>query len=150
MKLQQPLDVVNNCLISLPVPDTSFLNDTSIDVGMSCISIMLITTVISLIVLKILSFKVQFRNIALFSGSLLLGFTACFISFPHQFKNAMQPYQNALDLAGPTIKSVNDPLLNSLYVKGEKFSFPEYGTLAKKYNERSEVIKVFAIKNSCK
>ncbi|MFH4134457.1 hypothetical protein WAI79_18775, partial [Acinetobacter baumannii] len=60
MKLQQPLDVVNNCLISLPVPDTSFLNDTSIDVGMSCISIMLITTVISLIVLKILSFKVQF------------------------------------------------------------------------------------------
>ncbi|MFH4150755.1 hypothetical protein WAI81_19080, partial [Acinetobacter baumannii] len=78
------------------------------------------------------------------------GFTACFISFPPQFKNAMQPYQNALDLAGPTIKSVNDPLLNSLYVKGEKFSFPEYGTLAKKYNERSEVIKVFAIKNSCK
>ncbi|MER8145803.1 hypothetical protein ABS205_19930, partial [Acinetobacter baumannii] len=80
MKLQQPLDVVNNCLISLPVPDTSFLNDTSIDVGMSCISIMLITTVISLIVLKILSFKVQFRNIAIFSVSLLLGFTACFIS----------------------------------------------------------------------
>ncbi|VDA35426.1 hypothetical protein BANRA_03858 [Acinetobacter baumannii] len=57
MKLQQPLDLVNNCLISLPVPDTSLLNDTSIDIGMSCISIMLITTVISLIILKILSFK---------------------------------------------------------------------------------------------
>ncbi|PQH76696.1 hypothetical protein C5U35_04790 [Acinetobacter baumannii] len=41
MKLQQPLDLVNNCLISLPVPDTSLLNDTSIDIGMSCISIML-------------------------------------------------------------------------------------------------------------
>ncbi|MFY6253320.1 hypothetical protein ACOUQ0_19195, partial [Acinetobacter baumannii] len=59
MKLQQPLDLVNNCLISLPVPDTSLLNDTSIDIGMSCISIMLITTVISLIILKILSFKVK-------------------------------------------------------------------------------------------
>ncbi|VDA35430.1 hypothetical protein BANRA_03859 [Acinetobacter baumannii] len=62
----------------------------------------------------------------------------------------MQPYQNALDLAVPTIKSVNDPILSSLYNKGEKFSFPEYGALAKKYNERSQVIKAFAIKNSCK
>ncbi|VCX95299.1 hypothetical protein BANRA_04301 [Acinetobacter baumannii] len=43
----------------------------------------------------------------------------------------MQPYQNALDLAVPTIKSVNDPILSSLYNKGEKFSFPEYGALAK-------------------
>lgn len=68
MKLQQPLDLVNNCLISLPVPDTSLLNDTSIDIGMSCISIMLITTVISLIILKILSFKVKISNIAVFSG----------------------------------------------------------------------------------
>ncbi|KJE65332.1 hypothetical protein RR27_18550, partial [Acinetobacter baumannii] len=50
----------------------------------------------------------------------------------------------------PTIKSVNDPILSSLYNKGEKFSFPEYGALAKKYNERSQVIKAFAIKNSCK
>ncbi|WP_228715979.1 hypothetical protein [Acinetobacter baumannii] len=58
----------------------------------------------------------------------------------------MQPYQNALDLAVPTIKSVNDPILSSLYNKGEKFSFPEYGALAKKYNERSQVIKAFAIK----
>lgn len=66
MKLQQPLDLVNNCLISLPVPDTSLLNDTSIDIGMSCISIMLITTVISLIILKILSFKVKISNIAVF------------------------------------------------------------------------------------
>ncbi|VCX95298.1 hypothetical protein BANRA_04300 [Acinetobacter baumannii] len=68
MKLQQPLDLVNNCLISLPVPDTSLLNDTSIDIGMSCISIMLITTVISLIILKILSFKVKISNIAVFSS----------------------------------------------------------------------------------
>lgn len=150
MKLLQPLDVVNNCLISLPVPDTSLLNDTSIDVGMTCISIMLVTTVMSLIILKILSFKFKIKNIAVFSVSILLGLTACFISWPHQFKNAMRPYQNALDLAVPTIKSVNDPLLNSLYVKGTQFSFPEYGALAKKYNERSEVIKAFAIKNSCK
>nr|EHZ6870262.1 hypothetical protein [Acinetobacter baumannii] len=147
MKLQQPLDLVNNCLISLPVPDTSLLNDTSIDIGMSCISIMLITTVISLIILKILSFKVKISNIAVFSVSIFLGLSACFISWPHQFKKAMQPYQNALDLAVPTIKSVNDPILSSLYNKGEKFSFPEYGALAKKYNERSQVIKAFAIKN---
>ncbi|MFY4922928.1 hypothetical protein ACOUIE_19635, partial [Acinetobacter baumannii] len=73
MKLQQPLDLVNNCLISLPVPDTSLLNDTSIDIGMSCISIMLITTVISLIILKILSFKVKISNIAVFSVSIFLG-----------------------------------------------------------------------------
>ncbi|RDF32926.1 hypothetical protein DWA23_19115, partial [Acinetobacter baumannii] len=79
MKLQQPLDLVNNCLISLPVPDTSLLNDTSIDIGMSCISIMLITTVISLIILKILSFKVKISNIAVFSVSIFLGLSACFI-----------------------------------------------------------------------
>ncbi|WP_265733100.1 hypothetical protein [Acinetobacter baumannii] len=38
MKLQQPLDLVNNCLISLPVPDTSLLNDTSIDIGMGFVA----------------------------------------------------------------------------------------------------------------
>ncbi|UVU37010.1 hypothetical protein L2Z40_18885 (plasmid) [Acinetobacter baumannii] len=83
MKLQQPLDLVNNCLIpSLPVPDTSLLNDTSIDIGMSCISIMLITTVISLIILKILSFKVKISNIAVFSVSIFLGLSACLYLAP--------------------------------------------------------------------
>lgn len=86
---------------------------------------------------------------SLIALSLFIGTTIGFLSFPYHLNNAMKPYQQALDIALPTVRTVNDPILNSVFVKGS-YTLSEYGSLAKKYNERSEVIKSFAIKNSCK
>jgi hypothetical protein len=149
MELLQPLDLINNCLITLPNTDTSFLNPTSINVAMNCASYMILSIVISLIALKLLFFKFVNLNINIIALSLFIGTTIGFLSFPYHLNNAMKPYQQALDIALPTVRTVNDPILNSVFVKGS-YTLSEYGSLAKKYNERSEVIKSFAIKNSCK
>ncbi|EPJ6572045.1 hypothetical protein K3T43_003761, partial [Acinetobacter baumannii] len=83
MELLQPLDLINNCLITLPNTDTSFLNPTSINVAMNCASYMILSIVISLIALKLLTFKFVNLNINIIALSLFIGTTIGFLSFPY-------------------------------------------------------------------
>lgn len=49
----------------------------------------------------------------------------------------MKPYQQALDIALPTVRTVNDPILNSVFVKGS-YTLSEYGSLAKKNTTKDQ------------
>ncbi|ENG7912682.1 hypothetical protein R4575_18360 [Acinetobacter baumannii] len=148
------LEVVNQCLIYMPVPDTGFISDSVISLVISAVGFVFLCLVIGFILLTLVSYKWPLSLIARISIPFAIGMTIGMHFTVMEVRKEHTELSAALKLAKETMEkvSVYDPgvrALNDSYRRGERLTKSEVSDFARLYNQHSSVIKEFALREGC-
>lgn len=148
------LEVVNQCLIYMPVPDTGLITDTEISLISSAVGYVFLSLVIGFILLTLVSYKWPLTLTARLSIPVVIGMIIGVYITVTEVRKEHTELSAALKLAKETMEkvSVYDPglrALNDSYRRGERLTKSEVKDFARLYNQHSSVIKEFSLSKGC-